>query len=137
MTMGIYALHNTVTGKLYIGSSAKLEQREQAHRFKLNHTHYNAAIHADARLYGTYSFEWHVLEVVEEILKLGEVEQRWIDHFAATWPAGLYNIERRVTRSSAVSRTNPLPPPNPQVKPRGGKRRQALLTVGTTPLTSM
>jgi hypothetical protein len=104
MTMGIYALRNTATGKVYIGSSCKLEARHQNHRWALNGAHPHPELRADAQRYGSAAFEWVILEEVSEEWALRSAEQRWLDNYAARQPAMLYNRERRVSRSDVVRR---------------------------------
>jgi group I intron endonuclease len=80
---GIYRIENTVTGKFYIGSAAKLRSRLKSHRAALRRGgHYNNRLQSEWVKYGEAAF---VAVVVEEVAKvhLLEVEQRHIDETRA------------------------------------------------------
>ena len=72
MTMGVYAIRNTVNGKRYIGSSVDIERRAQDHARGLNQA---AERRLDADMerelvrdwieFGQDAFEVDVLEVIE------------------------------------------------------------------------
>jgi group I intron endonuclease len=60
---GIYQIKNTVTGKVYVGSSADTWQRRENHITLLkNNKHYNSRMQSDFSLYGLEAFEFSVIE---------------------------------------------------------------------------
>lgn len=87
---GVYAIVNTVTGRMYIGSSRDVDQRFATHRSAVRRgEHRNRALREDVRAYGPHVFEPRILEEVEaDDVTLTKAEQRWID---ATDEASLYN----------------------------------------------
>ena len=65
-TRGIYAIVNTVTGRMYIGkSSLRFPERWCMHRGDLNRgVHWNKELQKDWTLYGSDIFEFRVIETV-------------------------------------------------------------------------
>jgi group I intron endonuclease len=75
----VYCIANTVTWKLYVGSSIYFEKRMSAHWNDLkNCKHHNKQLQIDYNIYGKHSFEVVILERpnVENILI---AEQKWMD----------------------------------------------------------
>lgn len=69
---GIYKIRNLLNGKVYIGQSVDLQNRFRCHKHdykKLNYYLYRAI-----RKYGIDSFEFNVIEHVNNISKLDEIE---------------------------------------------------------------
>lgn len=59
MTSGIYAIVNTINGKVYIGSSKSVEGRCNGHfRDLRNHKHYNVKLQRAWNKYGEQSFSY-------------------------------------------------------------------------------
>lgn len=90
---GIYAIRNTVNGKVYIGSSVSLEKRVKEHKRKLtNSIHENDRLQKAFNKYGESAFVFEVIERVADRPKILEREQYWIDaHQSADRNIG-YNI---------------------------------------------
>ena len=83
---GIYKIKNLKNGKVYIGQSYDLTTRFRDHRkpckFKSNRPLYSSI-----KKYGIENFEFIVLEWIEDISKLDEREQYWMDYYKS------YNLE--------------------------------------------
>lgn len=89
---GIYEIRNKSNGKVYIGSSIKIEQRWGEHRRSLTAgTHGNGHLKSAWLKYGADSFSFSVIEYVPDILMLIVREQYWIDARDASGNNG-YNI---------------------------------------------
>lgn len=86
---GVYQIRNTVTGKIFIGSSVDVNARINRHKagFAFIDSHENPKILPDLKAHGKDSFVFEVLEVLEgeyetdaalrEDLKL--LEQMWLE----------------------------------------------------------
>jgi len=81
MTIGVYRIINTATGKVYTGSSKNIEKRWTSHRCDLKaDRHYNNALQADAHLYGVQVFSLEILEVTKaDDAIMFEREKFWND----------------------------------------------------------
>lgn len=67
MTIGIYQIRNTITGKRYVGASQNIEARWQQHRHAMRRrNHENSKLMSDWHTYGEDVFEFSILEVVED-----------------------------------------------------------------------
>lgn len=63
MTCGIYQIKNTVTGKVYIGSSWNIEQRWRSHRHELRYgKHHSPHLQSAWNKYGPDKFSFLILE---------------------------------------------------------------------------
>ncbi len=107
--MGVYQIKNTVTGKLFIGSSLDLPGKFNSNRFQLNvKSHRNPKLQADWNLYGENAFTFEVLESInsEKTAKdcwrdaVVELEEKWLD---ALQP---YDDKGYNTRVKQVTATN-------------------------------
>jgi group I intron endonuclease len=84
MSSGIYAITNTVTGKLYVGSAVDIDRRWQTHRTQLR-----AGVHHSQKLqrawakYGPDAFAFTVLEECDPTV-LQDREQYWLDTLDST-----------------------------------------------------
>lgn len=85
---GIFQIKNTVTGKLFLGSSLNLEGSLNRHKFQLNAGgHPNRALQEDWKMYGPEKFAFEVVEVVKRSTdpafniedELTLLEQIWIE----------------------------------------------------------
>lgn len=86
---GIYAIKNTINGKLYIGQSLDVLQRWRQHKHRLDEgTHLNAHLQAAWQMHGANSFLFQVLRVCEPDA-LGTTEEAVL---AAVPPDLRYNI---------------------------------------------
>lgn len=78
MISGIYQILNLVNDKFYIGSAVNIAIRVYEHRRLLRlSSHPNR--HLQSAKYGEVSFEFRVLEIVENRSKLIECEQAWLN----------------------------------------------------------
>jgi GIY-YIG catalytic domain len=76
---GVYQIRYNQNGKIYIGSAVNLQWRWRSHRRDLgNGVHVNPHLQSAWNLYGETSFEFSVLQYVEEHRLLAS-EQLWID----------------------------------------------------------
>lgn len=99
-TVGVYAIRNTLSQKVYIGSSTNLRKRWLQHRSLLNNgSHPNKGLQKDWNDYGEDAFAFSVLEVVPEIEWLSCREREWIREFKSSNPRKGYNAESFVLRS--------------------------------------
>lgn len=88
---GVYQIRNTVTGKVYIGSSVSVYARKSAHfHYLKGNKHKNEKLQNSFNKYGQESFVFEVLEYVEDVTKLAEREQYYIDLYNASEKG--YNI---------------------------------------------
>jgi hypothetical protein len=80
-TAGIYSITNTVTGRVYIGSTMKFCTRWTAHRTSLRgDRHPNRQLQADWNRYGEQAFTFEIVEVVENFSLLLSKEKEWAAH---------------------------------------------------------
>jgi group I intron endonuclease len=76
---GIYATHNAVTGKSYIGSAISLHDKFYNHLWHLERgTHRNRKLLNSWRKHGMEAFSFEILETLENVEHLIEREQHWI-----------------------------------------------------------
>ena len=88
---GIYAIVNSLNGKMYIGSAVNLRNRWKAHRSSLNRgLHHSQKLQNSWRKNGHGCFTFVVLELVDRDALINR-EQFWINHYKAAGPAG-YNV---------------------------------------------
>lgn len=81
---GIYAIRNTVNGKVYVGSAVNIEKRWRLHRNQLAlSTHHSKKLQNAWNKHGSQSFVFEVLELVDDKSNLLEREQHWIDTLSA------------------------------------------------------
>lgn len=91
MTMGVYAVVNTESSKVYVGSTVNLEKRWSQHRTALRRgVHHNPHLQAAWEYYGATAFEYGILEYLEDPEELYLAEQFWVDIYQEE-NAGLYN----------------------------------------------
>lgn len=77
---GIYCLKNTVNDKCYIGSAQKLNYRLWNHKHKLiKGNHANKILQNFVNKYGINTLYFEILEKVEDINRLLEREQYYLD----------------------------------------------------------
>jgi group I intron endonuclease len=88
-------------GRIYIGSAVNLRARWDLHRRSLvTGQHFNPYLQGAWNRYGADSFEFLVLQYVDEI-ELLSVEQRWIEQTRCTERAVGFNINLHTTRSGS------------------------------------
>jgi len=79
MSSGIYKIENTVNGKVYIGSAMDTAARRREHRSLLERgLHHSAKLQNAWKKYGSDSFVFAVVEVVEDTIFLLAREQFWM-----------------------------------------------------------
>ena len=83
MTTGVYAIRHIVSGKSYVGSSSKIENRWVRHRSALKHNrHHSEKLQRAWNKYGADAFEFEVLQTCA-LSALRSVEQEWLDRLEA------------------------------------------------------
>lgn len=89
---GVYAIRNSVNGKVYVGSTVNFKRRWQIHRIHLSRgSHHSVRLQNAWNKYGSAAFEWIVLEIVPETTLLTR-EQFWLDHFQSAEQYVGYNV---------------------------------------------
>jgi group I intron endonuclease len=97
LTPGVYAIENTQTNRVYVGSSKDIPGRLHNHLYMLRlGTHPSASLQADFQQYGEAAFTFRTLENTTQLLGR---ERHWQEHLQATQP--LYNV-RSSTRAGAT-----------------------------------
>ncbi len=103
---GIYGIVHVESGKIYVGQSKNIANRIPYHRQPSNKCKY---ICNAIQKYGWDAFNVFLLEQVDDLTKLTELEQKWIDYFESYKPENGYNIypaadSRRGLKHSAETR---------------------------------
>lgn len=100
MTSGIYQIRCNPTGKVYIGSSCRIEKRWREHELHLiAGTHVNPHLQAAWNKYGSASFELVIIEECgKETIRLRE--QQILD--AADW-SNLLNVSKGASGGNTLS----------------------------------
>lgn len=105
----IYAIHNTLTGHIYIGQSVNVEKRWQEHRRYLKlERHSNRHLQRAWQRDGEDAFEFAVLETADTAEALDEAEQFYIAYLRSCG-AQLYNFrsgghrDRRLVKVAPIS----------------------------------
>jgi group I intron endonuclease len=100
MTSGIYQIRCNPTGKVYIGSSCRIEKRWREHELHLiAGTHVNPHLQAAWNKYGSDSFELVIIEECgKETIRLRE--QQILD--AADW-SNLLNVSKGASGGNTLS----------------------------------
>ncbi len=81
---GIYMIKNTVTGKVYIGGTVNFDKRFGEHLAMLRGGyHHSLKLQRSYNKHGESAFTFSVLECVADKNDLDEIEQKWIDKYAA------------------------------------------------------
>jgi group I intron endonuclease len=82
---GVYVARNTISGRVYVGSSVNISQRWRKHKEALRRGKHHSRIFQDSwDKHGDGAFTWEVLEDVHpEQRLLFEREQHWIDALRA------------------------------------------------------
>ena len=117
-TTGIYKIVNKINNKIYIGQSVWIERRFSSHKHDIkkdfNHHLYNAF-----RKYELSSFEFIVLEKIENVNELDLRELYWINHYKSNDPNYGYNIRIDCTTNRGRKHSNESK--NKMSKERKGK----------------
>ena len=77
---GIYLIINLINGMIYVGSAVDFIDRWRRHLKDLNRNlHPNNHLQFAWNKYGPDAFQFTIVEIVEDIFKLIEMEQLWIN----------------------------------------------------------
>ena len=77
---GVYAIRNTVSGRVYVGSSDNIKGRWHGHRYHLRHRkHHASKLQRSWTKHGPQAFTFEILELVNDSDQLFVREQHWID----------------------------------------------------------
>jgi group I intron endonuclease len=138
---GIYKISNTITGKIYIGSSRNMLQRFKRHLNLLkNERHVNEYLQRSWDKHGKDAFTFEVMEIVEDIGQLVIVEQRYIDELKCCDKAIGYNIAPRADRPGELAeesrrKISEYRKANPWTKEQIEKSRKSRTGIPLTQLT--
>lgn len=95
---GIYYILNILNNKIYIGSSVHMKRRFKEHKRMLNNNeHFNNHLQKAWNKYGESSFEFGIIEVLEDTIELEEIreiEERYIEYFESFNPNVGYNLSK-------------------------------------------
>ena len=101
MTIGVYAIINSVDGKCYVGKSIDVERRFTHHRYYLNkqirnESQTNRHLFNAVKKHGIGSFIFEIVESFEYIDEtlIAERELFWMDYFTTTNRNDGYNLRR-------------------------------------------
>jgi hypothetical protein len=90
---GIYKILNTVTNKVYIGSTFDFKTRKRIHLKDLrNNKHHSKYLQNSYNKYGEDIFVFEILEIIEDNSNLLIKEQYWINYFQSFDEKKGYNI---------------------------------------------
>lgn len=93
MDSGIYIIKNKKNGKIYVGQSRRISNREYCHFRSLRKgNHHNKHLQRSYNTYGEKTFEFKVIEYCD-IDKLDEREKYWIAHYGSMDVNKGYNNE--------------------------------------------
>lgn len=100
---GIYILRNTADGKVYVGQSVSIHDRRIHHFGKLKRgRHSNHHLQNAFNKYGKDSFEFRILELVDEDM-LDIRERAWINYYKSCDPSCGYNYDTGGNRYKRAS----------------------------------
>lgn len=95
--MGIYAIENTITERVYVGSSTNLAKRLDLHRSDIARGyHINGRLRDELEHYGADVYRYVVLQRTHDALELEYLEDLWARRLGA-YSADGYN-DRQPTR---------------------------------------
>jgi len=90
---GVYMIKNLISGKIYIGSTKRLVERLSHHRQELcQNKHHSIHLQNAWNKDGENKFIFGVIEVIDELTKLTDIEQYYIDKYNASNDNYGYNI---------------------------------------------
>jgi hypothetical protein len=97
--MSIYAIINTVTGKIYIGSAVDTQRRWYIHRWDLERgAHHSIYLQRAWQKHGHSAFNFRLIEIIEDASLLLTREQYWIEHYHSSDFNYGYNMSSQATR---------------------------------------
>ena len=80
--IGVYAIRNIVTGKVYIGSSVSLDDRKKTHIYKLRcNKHHCSYLQNSWNKHGEKAFVFESIKLVSDIHSLRDAEQEQINYY--------------------------------------------------------
>lgn len=101
---GIYQIRNIINNKVYIGSAFILYDRFRSHKSSLNsNKHNNNHLQKSYNKYGSESFTFEVLEVLDNIDNIYKIEQ---DYIRILFGTGCYNINIETSPSKSLIEYN-------------------------------
>lgn len=93
--IGVYQIKNLINGKIYIGSSININSRWKEHiRFLNNNKHHSIHFQRAWNKYGEDSFEFKIIELVNNTDNLLDREQYYLDKFESYNRDNGYNIAK-------------------------------------------
>lgn len=102
--MVIYAITNTITNKIYIGSAVNFERRRKAHLYELkNNKHHSVSLQHSWNKHSPEDFVFSIIEEINDRLVLLEREQFWLDHFKSYNKKYGYNISNNSNQPKSFS----------------------------------
>jgi len=111
MATAIYAIVNSITKDMYVGSAISVRRRWKGHKYALKRgTHHSPKLQNAVNKYGLDIFNCEIIQLVEDKSKLIEREQFWIDFFKPTYngrpvahsPFGTRHTEETKEKMSAA-----------------------------------
>jgi len=104
----VYAIKNILKGRIYVGSTSRLEERKQEHFRELkNKNHANAYMQADYNICGKENFIFEILEEVSSENLLCEREQVYINQYYDNQNS-CYNIAKFAGRPPSIIWTDEM-----------------------------
>lgn len=98
---GIYKIVNKTNGKIYIGSAINLRTRWNRHKSELRRNiHCNMILQRSWNRYGEESFQYEIVELIDDKNYLENREQHWIDTYKSYERSVGYNILRKAYNST-------------------------------------
>lgn len=89
----VYAIRNIASGRVYVGSTASVDRRWNAHRHNLRKgKHHSPTLQRSWDKHGADAFSFEILEKVDDVDRLLEREQHWIDELKAADPDLGFNV---------------------------------------------
>lgn len=110
MSRGIYKIMCAESEKFYIGSSENIEGRWIQHKSRLKHNrHENIYMQRTYNKYGPDCFEYSIVEIVDEMINLLTIEQKYLDELKPLLNIGKQssggdNISNNPNREDIISR---------------------------------
>jgi len=98
---GIYQIRNTTNNKVYIGSAFTLIERYNHHKSELNNNrHGNDHLQKSYNKYGMNNFIFEVLEYIDDISKLYDIEEVYINKY---YGVNCYNIKKHTNSFKSLN----------------------------------
>lgn len=105
LNCGIYCIINEVNGKMYIGQSIQLKERERQHfNILKRNCHDNFYLQSAFNKYGKENFKWKILKYCKE-KDLVKWEQCFMNYYNTTNPNCGYNLALRADSSRLSEET--------------------------------